>query len=69
MVQNAPLRELRRQMLRPFLGPRSSSSERLKRCCMFCMADCGLGWAAALPGIERLAGCTLGAMQCKDPSR
>eukprot|EP00969_Alexandrium_andersonii_P111815 4938340-Alexandrium_andersonii.AAC.1 len=43
-------RELRRPVLRPFLGPRSSSLERLKRCLMFGKADCGLRRIAALTG-------------------
>eukprot|EP00969_Alexandrium_andersonii_P368202 15472368-Alexandrium_andersonii.AAC.1 len=34
-------RELRRPLLRPFLGQRISSFERLKRCCFVCKADCG----------------------------
>eukprot|EP00969_Alexandrium_andersonii_P032299 1410281-Alexandrium_andersonii.AAC.1 len=31
------------------------------------MADCRLRPIAALTGLGRIADCTLGAMQCKDP--
>eukprot|EP00969_Alexandrium_andersonii_P147261 6511860-Alexandrium_andersonii.AAC.1 len=51
-------RELRGPVLRPFLGPRSSSSERLKHSCAFGRADCRLGRLAALAGLERVADCT-----------
>eukprot|EP00969_Alexandrium_andersonii_P135495 5993683-Alexandrium_andersonii.AAC.1 len=43
--------------------------ERLKRCCVSHMADCGLRWIAALTGLEWVVDCTLGALQRKDPSR
>eukprot|EP00969_Alexandrium_andersonii_P025561 1116321-Alexandrium_andersonii.AAC.1 len=59
-------RELRGAMLRPFLGPRSSSFERLKRCCVLRMADCGLRRIAARTGRGQIADCTLGTLQCKD---
>eukprot|EP00969_Alexandrium_andersonii_P363810 15462723-Alexandrium_andersonii.AAC.1 len=59
-------RELRRPRLRPFLGPRSSRFERLKRVCIFRMADCGLRRIAALTGLGWIADCALGTLQCKD---
>eukprot|EP00969_Alexandrium_andersonii_P340702 15059070-Alexandrium_andersonii.AAC.1 len=36
---------------------------------MFGKADCGLGRIAALTSIGRIADCTLGALQCKDPRK
>eukprot|EP00969_Alexandrium_andersonii_P283842 12548871-Alexandrium_andersonii.AAC.1 len=33
-------------MLRPFLGPRSSSAERLKQFCISHRVDCGSGWSS-----------------------
>eukprot|EP00969_Alexandrium_andersonii_P074004 3263947-Alexandrium_andersonii.AAC.1 len=59
--------ELRKPILTPSLGPRGSSSERPRRCCMFRMADCGLRRIAALTGLEPIAECTFGPLQCKDP--
>eukprot|EP00969_Alexandrium_andersonii_P370175 15476715-Alexandrium_andersonii.AAC.1 len=41
-------RELREPILRPLLGSRSSSSERLQELCMFGRASCGLRRIAAL---------------------
>eukprot|EP00969_Alexandrium_andersonii_P245687 10857767-Alexandrium_andersonii.AAC.1 len=56
-------------MLWPLLGPRGSRFERLKRFYVFRMADCGVRRVAALTSIGRIAGCTLGALQCKDRRR
>eukprot|EP00969_Alexandrium_andersonii_P023522 1026955-Alexandrium_andersonii.AAC.1 len=47
------------------LGPRSSSSECLRRFCMFRMADCGLRRIAALTGSGRIADCTLGLISLR----
>eukprot|EP00969_Alexandrium_andersonii_P372961 15482914-Alexandrium_andersonii.AAC.1 len=47
--------------LRLPLGPRSSSSERLKQCCISGRVDCGLRRVAAPMGLARIADCTLGA--------
>eukprot|EP00969_Alexandrium_andersonii_P214829 9487344-Alexandrium_andersonii.AAC.1 len=55
-------------ILRPLLGPRGSRFERLKRCCVFRRAGCGLGRIAALAGLGLIADCILGTLQCKDPS-
>eukprot|EP00969_Alexandrium_andersonii_P030850 1346782-Alexandrium_andersonii.AAC.1 len=41
----------RRPMLRPLLGPHSSSSECLEQCCMLGRADCGFRRIAALTGL------------------
>eukprot|EP00969_Alexandrium_andersonii_P171666 7588468-Alexandrium_andersonii.AAC.1 len=71
MAQNAPLgssRGLQGAMLRPFLGPRSSRFERLKRFCILRMTDCGLRRIAAQTSIGRIADYTLDPLQCKDPS-
>eukprot|EP00969_Alexandrium_andersonii_P365077 15465433-Alexandrium_andersonii.AAC.1 len=53
--------------LRPLLGPRNSSSERLKRLCILRMAGCGLRRIATLTGLERIPICRVGASHCKDP--
>eukprot|EP00969_Alexandrium_andersonii_P189898 8390103-Alexandrium_andersonii.AAC.1 len=53
-------------MVRLLMGPRTSSSERLTRFCVFGRADCGLRRLAALAGLERIADCTLGTLQCID---
>eukprot|EP00969_Alexandrium_andersonii_P126386 5586589-Alexandrium_andersonii.AAC.1 len=68
MAQNAPIGSFGDKLLRPFLGPCSSSAERLKRLCMFRRADCGFGRIAAMTGLERIAECDLGALRCNDPS-
>eukprot|EP00969_Alexandrium_andersonii_P360574 15455674-Alexandrium_andersonii.AAC.1 len=39
VAQNAPLRELRGSISRPFFGPRSSTSERVKHHCVFGSSD------------------------------
>eukprot|EP00969_Alexandrium_andersonii_P272224 12031649-Alexandrium_andersonii.AAC.1 len=41
MAPNPWMRPCRVEMPRPFLGPRSSSSERLEQCCMFDSAEVG----------------------------
>ena len=51
-------RELRGPISWPFRGPRSSRFERVERCCVLRMADCGLGRIAALRSIRRIADCT-----------
>ena len=61
-------RRLRGAILRPFLGPRSSRFERLKRFCILRMADCGLRRIGALTGLGRIADCTLGTPRGKDAS-
>eukprot|EP00969_Alexandrium_andersonii_P208347 9202280-Alexandrium_andersonii.AAC.1 len=55
--------------LRPFLGPRSSSSEHLKRFASTPLgrAYYGLRWIAALAGLERIADCIADALRCEDP--
>eukprot|EP00969_Alexandrium_andersonii_P181582 8025062-Alexandrium_andersonii.AAC.1 len=53
-------------MLRPVLSSCSSMFERLKRFRILRMAVCGLRWIAILPGLGRIADCTLGTLQCKD---
>eukprot|EP00969_Alexandrium_andersonii_P266031 11758067-Alexandrium_andersonii.AAC.1 len=60
MAQSAPLRELRGPILRPLLGPHSPKFERLRRCCVLRMADCGLRRIVALMGLARIADGTLG---------
>eukprot|EP00969_Alexandrium_andersonii_P123158 5443611-Alexandrium_andersonii.AAC.1 len=51
-------RELRTLISRPVLGPRSSSSERLKRSCVLHMAECELRRVAVLMSLEWTADCT-----------
>eukprot|EP00969_Alexandrium_andersonii_P249946 11046287-Alexandrium_andersonii.AAC.1 len=65
VAQITPLASWRGAMLRPFQGPRSSRFERVKRLCMFRMADCGLWRSAALTGLGRIADCTLDPLLCK----
>eukprot|EP00969_Alexandrium_andersonii_P124944 5522621-Alexandrium_andersonii.AAC.1 len=70
-VQNSAehtARELRGPMLRP-LGLRSSSFERVRRCCILRKADCGLRRIAALTGLRRIADGKLGTLQSKDASQ
>eukprot|EP00969_Alexandrium_andersonii_P134719 5959920-Alexandrium_andersonii.AAC.1 len=54
--------------LRPLLGPCSARFERLRRFCIVRKAGCGLRRIAALTGLERIADCTAGPLQCKDAS-
>eukprot|EP00969_Alexandrium_andersonii_P354369 15442007-Alexandrium_andersonii.AAC.1 len=56
-------RELRGPILRPFLGPRNSRCERLKRSCILRMVDGELRRIAALTGLARIADCTLGTFR------
>eukprot|EP00969_Alexandrium_andersonii_P373123 15483275-Alexandrium_andersonii.AAC.1 len=68
MPQDAPYRELRGPMLRPFPDPCSSRFERLKRFCLFRMADCGLRRIGALTGIGQIADLISGPFDSKDAS-
>eukprot|EP00969_Alexandrium_andersonii_P169548 7494916-Alexandrium_andersonii.AAC.1 len=57
-------RELRGPVSRPFVGPCSSSSKRLKQL----RADCGLRRITALVDLERIADCTSGTLRRTSPS-
>eukprot|EP00969_Alexandrium_andersonii_P245994 10870999-Alexandrium_andersonii.AAC.1 len=49
------------------MGPRSSSSECLKRCCMLQRADIGFRRIVASIDFGWLADCPSGTLRCNDP--
>eukprot|EP00969_Alexandrium_andersonii_P033229 1450655-Alexandrium_andersonii.AAC.1 len=62
MAQNAPPLEFRVPLLRPFLGPRSSSPEQLTLFCFFCSSRPGLHGSGVLaPCALALCGPSSGA--------